>query len=127
MYTRYFVNQTTSVLIFNNKAVVVTASQYTAYVEKELYETQKTTFFLFKIKCLDEDLKLISMACPIKEIILIVQAVALFFFLTIWITRCVMTTIMVFKEMHLMTRTVEYRDLVFKTRKGVFHNRINYQ
>ena len=97
-------NQTTSVLIFNNKAVVVTASQYTAYMEKELYETQNI-FFLFKIKCLDKDLKLISVACPTQEIILIVQALALFFFLIIWITRCFMTTIMIFKEMHLMTRT----------------------
>ena len=72
-------------------------------MEKELYETQNI-FFLFKIKCLDKDLKLIPKACPTKEIILIVQAVALFFFLIVWISRCVMTKITVFKEMHLMTR-----------------------
>ena len=112
-------NKTTFVVRFENKPVVLTEAQYSFELSKQLYEKQSTSYILYKMNCLDEEMNLVSIVCPIKELFVVGQLIVLVIMMLIWCIRFSLSIRRNLNDLQSISCCEEYKELVVRTRRGV--------
>jgi hypothetical protein len=71
------------------------------------------------MNCLDENIKLVSISCPIKEVFFVFQIMLLIIGGLIRLIKYTCSTLKALNDLKAMSACDEYREFVVKTKRGV--------